>query len=235
MLPASASAQLRLARPHLDWRTIETPHFAFHYPPEVEEWTRHVAARAESMRAAVQAIVGWAPAGRVHVYVEDPQATPNASAHPALDRSAIVLWATPASPTIEIGDNPGWGELAFVHELTHVAHLARPSRRPSAERRALLSLLRQGPVRQVPRWVSEGYATYVEGRLLASGRPYHAWRAAVLRQWAIDGRLPSYEELAGSTRYRGNVQAYLAGSAFLDWLATRDTLSPTPDSSLVFL
>ena len=32
--------------PNLDWWTIETRHFRFHYPAELDQWTRHVAARA---------------------------------------------------------------------------------------------------------------------------------------------------------------------------------------------
>ena len=42
-----------VVRSWLDWRTIETPHFAFHYPAELEAWTQQVAAHAESIDTAV--------------------------------------------------------------------------------------------------------------------------------------------------------------------------------------
>jgi hypothetical protein len=52
----------------------------------------------------------------------------------------------------------------------------------------------------------------------------------VLRQWAIEGQLPTYAALDGSPRFEGDDMAYLAGSAFLEWLAARGG-----DSSVVHL
>ena len=49
-----------------------------------------------------------------------------------------------------------------------------------------------------PRWVTEGYATLVEGALTGSGRPSSSFRAMVLRQLAIEGKLPSYGALDGT-------------------------------------
>ena len=60
--------------------------------------------------------------------------------------------------------------------------------------------------------------------------PHGIWRAAVLRQWAIEGQLPTYAALDGSGRFEGGDMAYLAGSAFLEWLA-----SSNGDSSVVHL
>lgn len=56
----SADAQF-VVRSRLDWQTIETDHFAFHYPVELEAWTRRVASRAEAIDSAVREIVGYAP------------------------------------------------------------------------------------------------------------------------------------------------------------------------------
>jgi hypothetical protein len=68
--------------------------------------------------------------------------------------------------------------------------------------------------------VSEGYATYVEGRLTGSGRPYGVMRPAMLRQWALEGRLPTYAQLSSWGDFQGMAMAYLVGSAFLEWLAS---------------
>jgi hypothetical protein len=80
-----------------------------------------------------------------------------------------------------------------------------------------------GPIPlRAPRWVVEGYATLVEGRLTGSGRPSGALRAAVLRRWAQRGQLPSYGALAGDRRrWLGESMPYLGGSAFLEWLERR--------------
>jgi hypothetical protein len=47
-------------------------------------------------------------------------------------------------------------------------------------------------------------------------------RAAILRRWAQAGRLPPYERLsADPERWHGMSMAYLAGSAYLEWLVGR--------------
>src|SRR5207237_2026988 len=83
-------------------------------------------------------------------------------------------------------------------------------------------LLPVGPIAlSAPRWVSEGYATMIEGDLTGSGRPHSAYRAAVLRKWAQTGRLPRYADLEANHSFLGMSMAYLAGSAYLEWLEER--------------
>lgn len=230
-LAAARAQSLTPTRPWLRWETIETEHFAFHFPREMREWTVTVAERVEAQREAVAAIVGYAPRERVHVLVEDPYNVPNGAAFPLLGGPAIMLWPVPPEPTSQVGDNRSWGEVLAVHEFAHIAHLARPSRNP---RRRLLS--RVAPVRLGPiaaagrRWLWEGYATYVEGRLTGTGRPHGVWRAALLRQWALEGKLPTYAELDATSGYKRGSYAYLVGSAYLEWLVERKG-----DSSLVHL
>src|SRR5688500_10846984 len=99
----------------------------------------------------------------------------------------------------------------------------RPSRNP--RKRALFRLI-PVPVDPIilrtPRWAIEGYATYIEGQLTGSGRPYGAWRPTLLRQWALEGRLPTYQQLNGAEGFYGGSMAYLAGSAFFEWLIARE-------------
>jgi hypothetical protein len=219
------------SRPFLDWRTIETEHFAFHFPRELEPWTLAVAARVESVRSAVGSVVGNVPRRKVHVVVDDPYNLPNGFAIPPLDWPVMVLWTTPPSPRQEVGHFRSWGEILAVHEFAHVAHLTWPSRNPFQRDLWRLLPAELGPVlRRSPRWAIEGYATYIEGRITGSGRPYNVWRPAVLRQWALEGRLPTYGQLNASNSYEGGAFAYLAGSAYLEWLTRREG-----DSSLVYL
>ncbi|HEU4455602.1 MAG TPA: hypothetical protein VFR81_21235 [Longimicrobium sp.] len=228
---APAGAQV-LTRPHLEWRTARTEHFTVHYPRELEAWTMDVLTRLEPAHAQVSALVGFAPRARTTIVVEDPSSQTNGFAFPLLDGPAIGLWPTPPDPRSVLGNSRGFAEKLVVHEFAHVAHLSRPSR--NARQRLLwrLSPLRVGPVaRKAPRWVTEGYATYVEGALTGSGRPYSVIRAAVLRQWALEGRLPSYGQLDATGGFYGGAMAYLAGSAYLEWLAAQRG----GDSSLVNL
>ncbi len=77
---------------------------------------------------------------------------------------------------------------------------------------------------RAPRWVLEGYATVIEGRLTGAGRPTSTFRALLLRRWAESGRLPTYGELNSSQRFAGMSMAYLMGSAYLEWLEQRGSL-----------
>jgi hypothetical protein len=232
LLPVAPSrAQGPAPRPWLDWHSTETEHFTFHYPSAYRDWTFALAGRIEALRDEVAEVVGFAPRRRVHIVVDDPINDANGYAFPTLDAPTIVLWPVSPDPRSDIGDYAVWQELLATHEFAHVAHLARPTRNRWQRFIRSLSPVPLGPIAtKAPRWVIEGYATYVEGRVSGSGRPNHAWRAAILRQFALEGRLPSYGQLNSTAGWRSGQFAYLAGSAFLEWLARREG-----DSSVVAL
>ncbi|MEP6689693.1 MAG: hypothetical protein ABJD07_00985 [Gemmatimonadaceae bacterium] len=228
-LGASPLASQQLTRPYLEWRTITTKYFVVHYPAEFAEWTEALAQRLDAEREAVSSLVGSAPAKRVTVLVEDPFSASNGFAIPLLDDPLVFLFPTPPEPSDAIGASRSWPEVLSVHEYAHIAHLTRPSRDPRERRWWRLLPASLSPIAaRSPRWVIEGYATYVEGKLTGSGRPHGVWRSAVLRRWALEGQMPRYAQLDGSGEYFGGAMAYLAGSAFLEWLVARGG-----DSSLV--
>jgi len=215
-----AAPALFAQAPSAEWRTLRTAHFRVHYPAEYEAWTRRAASRLESVREAVVREVGFDPPRTTDVLVGNPNAEMNGITIPLLDTPRIVLWTEPPGPELGVGDFRDWIDVLLVHETTHLVHLLRPSRNPA--RRALEKLLPLNPITtDAPRWVLEGYATVIEGRITGEGRPNSAFRAAVLRKWAASGRMPSYAELAGNRRFMGMSMAYLAGSAFLEWLEQR--------------
>jgi len=207
--------------PAAEWRTVETAHFRVHYTAPAEAWALRAAGRLESVRERVIAEVGYAPPQTVDVIVSDPIAQPNGMALPLLGSPRLVLWTSPPGPASVIGSDTDWIDLLTVHEETHLVHLLRPSRDPL--QRVAEALLPVGPITlKAPRWVHEGYATLVEGRLTGSGRPNGDSRAAILRQRARAGRLPTYDQMASDSQsWLGMSMAYLAGSAYLEWLAER--------------
>jgi len=225
LLPLAAQAQ----GPSADWRTLTTPHFRVHYPAASESWAQSAAARLESIRQRVVAEVGYDPPEVVDVLVSDPVADANGEALPILGWPRMILWTSPPGPESEIGHYSDWTELLITHEETHLVHLLRPSRNPA--RQLIERILPVGPiVLGAPRWIFEGYATVVEGRLTGSGRPNGDLRAAILRRWAQGGKLPSYARLASdSGTWRGMSMAYLLGSAYLEWLEERAGPGSLPD------
>ncbi|MDX1584218.1 MAG: hypothetical protein R3338_11530, partial [Thermoanaerobaculia bacterium] len=208
--------------PHDEWRTVETEHYRIHFPASHEDWALYAAARLESVREIVGAEVGFAPEETIDIVVTDPISRANGSAWPFLGYPRMVLWSSPPGPESVIGHYADWIELLTIHEQAHLAHLLRPSR--NRLQRMVGSFLGLGPITlESPRWAIEGYATVIEGDLTGTGRPQSDIRAAILRKWAQQGRLPSYGQLSSDRRsFLGMSMAYLAGSAFLEWLRDRE-------------
>ena len=217
-IAASAAGQ----RPSADWRTIATPHFRIHFPAPFEPWARHLGGSIEGIYGGVTDFVGYASPRPIDVVVSDPAADANGMAIPFLDRPEIVLWTSPPDAETGLGDYTDWTELLATHELAHIVHLTRPRNR-SSRLLTRLSPVPFGPLAlSSPRWVMEGYATLVEGALTGSGRPGGSFRAMVLRQFGIEGKLPEYSELSSSGGWLSGAMAYLVGSAYLEWLSDRE-------------
>lgn len=204
-----------------EWRTTATEHFRIHYPAPYEDWALLAAGRLESIREIVAEEVGWTEPRIVDVLVQDPMASANGMAWPLLDGPRMILWTNPPGARSVLNNYQDWAELLMLHEEVHLLHLTRPSRN---RMRQLVSLvLPFGPLATgAPRWVTEGYATLVEGKLTGAGRPHGDMRAAILREWARSGRMPTYGQLAsGGDLWLGGGFAYLVGSAYLEWLTDR--------------
>ncbi len=226
ILPLRLTAQVDV--PSLKWRTYETANFRIHFEPQLEPWARHVAERMESVRRAVAGRVGYTYPHKIDILVEDPLNVPNGSAWPALTGPSMRFWATPPSPTSVIGNSRGWGEILSVHEYAHLAHLLRPSRQPLSLPIAISSVVPVSPMVTVPAWVTEGYATVIEGELTGSGRPNGALRPAIIRSLALEGYLPAYAQLDATNRFNGGAMRYLVGSAYLQWLQAQRGDSSLP-------
>lgn len=201
---------------------MHTAHFDVYFPADMREWAEPVARRLDGIADAVNALVGHTPDSRVTVLIEDPSSISNGFALPFIGRPFVFLWPTPPSPSPTFGAYADWGEMLAVHEYGHIAHLTIPSRNPRESRLWSLLPVHVGPLaRRAPAWVVEGYATFVEGRITGNGRPHSTGRAAVIRQFALEGRLPTYAQLDGSAAWLGGNMRYLVGSAFLEWLVAR--------------
>lgn len=218
----SSPAALLAQSPSAEWRTIETRHFRVHYTPEYRDFATRTASQMEAIRLEVSEEVGFVAPQTVDVIVQNPLSQLNGEAIAPLAWPRIVLWAYPPEAGGELGTFTNWGELLAVHEETHIAHLLRPSRNRFRAFLSSVNPIALGPLIGAPRWVLEGFATFVEGKLTGSGRPNGALRQVILRTWARAGRLPTYRQLSSdSQNWLGMTMAYLAGSSFLEWLERR--------------
>src|SRR6266516_1004841 len=111
LLALLASPAALAQSPHEEWRTIATKHFRVHYPAQYERWATRAASRMESVREAVAAEVGFAPAQVTDVLVVNPIAEPNGVTLPLLDTPRIVLFAQPPDPELSIGEYSDWIDL----------------------------------------------------------------------------------------------------------------------------
>lgn len=179
------------------------------------------ASRLESIREAVSAEVGFAPTQTIDVLIVNPIAEPNGVAWPFLDTPRMIFYTEPPGPDEQLGAYGHWIDLLAVHETAHLVHMLRPTRNPLGRIFEKFVLPLNPITLRAPRWVLEGYATVVEGRLTGAGRPTSTIRALILRRWAENGRLPSYAQLDSDRRFLGMSMAYLMGSAYLEWLEQR--------------
>ncbi|WP_316414288.1 hypothetical protein [Mesoterricola silvestris] len=222
-LPAPGAG---IQAPDAAWRTIATAHYRIHYPPMLAGWAQDVASRIEGIHAQVIALVGYEHPGPIQVVLLDPVAEPNGMAVPLLPYPHVTLWATePRSDDFLGNAYSTWTEELVSHEMTHIQHLTR-TRRPRTALDNLFALPLGPLVLKCPRWVTEGYATLAEGRITGSGRPHSALRAALIRQWARNGKLPPYGALDATRGFMGGSMAYQVGSAYLEWLERQRPAQP---------
>ncbi|MBL0314165.1 MAG: hypothetical protein IPP78_15995 [Holophagaceae bacterium] len=217
----------RIQAPDAPWKTIQTTHYRIHYPQrgDFESFAMEVASKIEGIHAKVTEWVGYESPRMVDVLIRDPRLEGNGMAYPFLKHPFVELWKTPPESDSAIAHFTTWPELLVTHELTHIHHLMRPQKNPRLLDKVLD--LPIGPLTlKAPRWVIEGYATVIEGRVTGSGRPHSAYRAALLRQWAREGKLPDYGSLNGFNGFRGGGMAYMVGSAYLEWLERKDMARP---------
>ena len=180
-------------------------HFVFHYPLELEEWTRAVAAARRRDRLGGRATRRLRADARRRTSSSTIRIRrPNGSAWPFLERPVIDLWAAPPDPRDDIGEFRDWGEMLVVarvraHRAPHASVAQRGVRDDSAARAAG----RRRPDRDPRAALGDRRLRDLRRRrVTGSGRPHGVWRPAFLRQWALEGQLPRYEQLECFRRVR---------------------------------
>ncbi len=200
------------------WLSYRTQNFNVLYTKPYKVWAINAAKELELIRSTLKAEQGWVVAQQIDVIVMDPIAEANGLAYPVSDNPVIELYTTKPKSDSIIHNFNSWQRILALHEYAHIVHLGQQSRNKS--RRFLANVWDLYSVAKLTkkRWVSEGYATLLESKFSGYGRLHSHYVNAVIRQWAVEGALPSYEKLNGGSGYMDGNMPYIVGAYFFAWL-----------------
>lgn len=210
--------------PDEDWRRFSTEHFAVTYPADVEPLARRAAAYAERAHALLVERFAAAPAGPIQLLLTDHADVANGYATP-FPYNQITVFARPPMDGGSISYFDDWLRLVVTHELVHTFHLDMAGT-PGKLLRSVFGRFPGGwpgfPSAAVPTWMTEGLATYFESELTDAGRVRGTWQEMVLRAAALEGALPTLDQVSGSSpAWPAGNRPYVYGARYLDGMAER--------------
>jgi hypothetical protein len=199
------------------WFTLESENFAVHSYDGGEALARRVASAAEDAKRIVDPLLGYSPSERVHIRLVDDVDGTNGFAW-VVPYDTIVLYAHPPAMGSALSSYDDWLRLLVIHEYAHIVHLDHAPGFPELVNGLLGKTLK--PNQALPRWFTEGLATWVESEVTGGGRVGSSRFEMMLRAAALAGRLPSLAELTGEPLFlpRGT-SWYLYGSLLIDHIA----------------
>ena len=192
----------------LEWKTIDTEHFAVHFHDGVEASAFEVARIAEAIYIPITKLYEYEP-DRIHIHITDRAGLPEGAAYYYLNRIDIDT----DDIDFYLRGNANWLRNVITHEFTHMVSLQASMKMPrwmpaiylqgfnfEKEKRPDVitgypnftgSLPLSGEA--VPNWFAEGVAQYQ-----AYGARHDIWdshRDMVLRMAALEGRLLTLDQM----------------------------------------
>lgn len=202
--------------PRLDYHTITTPHFFVHYHDGLEDFAEKVAVAAEEAHIILSPLLDWVPAERTHVYCNDKVDTANGSAT-VFGRNHINVFAMAPEADSVLGFSDDWIRVLVFHEYVHILHLDTIRGLPP-----LVNMLvgqQWAPNNTLPRWYTEGLATFYESARTRGGRVKGALFRTYIRTDILDDK---FFDLGATSNFPiiwpGGSLAYIYGSFFLDYV-----------------
>ncbi len=210
--PFVADADAARWHPALRWHTLDTEHFSIHFHQGGEQLAEEFALLAEEVHGILQPYIGWAPRGRTQVTLVDSTDSANGFAR-TTPGNQIVLFVVQPTPDTSLDGYEDWWFALFVHEYAHILQIDMAEDLLQLVRFVVGRLIVPGGV--LPRWMTEGFATWIETVTTTGGRGRSTYTDMLLRTAALDGRFPRIDvaEGYGSKFPRGQLR-YLYGVRF---------------------
>jgi Tol biopolymer transport system component len=191
-----------------DWKVLETEHFQVHFYPGLEQTARIAGSMAERSYARLSRILGHEFREKKPIIVFASRtdfAQNNMFGDLGEGTGGVTDWLRQRNTIYFLGD---YGEFEHVltHEMVHVFEYDVFSRGRAGSN--IQSFARARP----PDWFMEGMAEYL------SRGPEHPPTNAVLRDAALNGRIPTIEEMT----YRPDLYVpYRYGEALWEYIGRR--------------
>jgi len=221
LMLAAVAPPARGQAPDEHWRSLRTDHFRLTFPERLEPLARRAGAYAE--RAWVQLSEAFVapPRGLIDLVVTDHTDVSNGFAR-LTPSNRITVYANPPVDDPALGFFDEWMELVITHELAHVFHLDRTGFLGRIGRSVFGRVPTTWPIfpgMDVPRWTTEGLATWYESSLTDAGRVHGTYHDMVVRTAAWEDRFDDFDQVAGdSPVWPDGDRAYTFGSLFFEWL-----------------
>jgi hypothetical protein len=222
--------------PELEWKTVESEHFIYHYHPGTE-WSVQMAMKvSESVYPYVTGLYGWEPKEKTQIVIQDTDDYANGGAY--YFDNKIMIWASPLE--FELRGNHQWMWNVFTHEFAHIISLGASMKYPISIPMFYVQWIdREIPMKEniimeypkgigslpiansiVPMWWAEGVAQYQYEN--AQHDSWDSHRDMILREAALNNKIMSWNDIGhfGHSGI-GNEVVYNTGYAFARYLAER--------------
>jgi len=204
--------------PDINWSKIETPHFTLVFDSRHNELATVYARGAEQAFANVSPLFSVWPEKTV-ILMDDSTDIANGA---ATGVPYPLILAYPVLPTSldSVSDFGEWSMELLTHEYTHILNFEPATGVMWPLRYIFGSIVR--PNILLPRWYSEGLATYLETRYSRHGRLRSPNYSSIVRAMVIDGSLRR-EDISrinevSIPEWPGGIRPYLMGALVMDEL-----------------
>ncbi len=220
--------------PELEWKTLESEHFIYHYHSGTEWSVQQAMLVAESVYPHVTGLYGWEPKEKTQIVIQDTDDYANGGAY--YFDNKILIWASPLE--FELRGNHQWMWNVLTHEFSHIVSLGASMKLPMSIPMLYVQYLdREKPIKEniileypkgigslpiansiIPMWWAEGVAQYQYEK--AGHDTWDSQRDMILRENILNDRILSWSDIGhfGHTGI-GNEVVYNTGYAFARYLA----------------